>query len=200
MRQSLTHNNIVATNTPDDKTKRLQTAQSPKLNKTSMTDNRVYSSQESNNDYQRYTEKFPNGVNSSGYDKSISSSYDMYQMSPIEIAQTSTDVTDFDENEWTPQDSSYGAAIPICGWIPKSTRQLIEKAIMAVALFFICYLVVSLMIQLTSGFTSSGQSSNIHMDDDFYVEMGHDDAEGKVYNTAYYQDDDDLFDKVYYND
>ena len=32
-------------------------------------------------------------------------------------------VQDFEESEWTPPDSSYGAAIPLFGWIPKKTRQ-----------------------------------------------------------------------------
>jgi hypothetical protein len=65
-------------------------------------------------------------------------------------SSSSTDV------EWTPEDSSYGAAIPVCGCIPKHIRRMIEYCLCIILLLSF----ISGVIRLTSTFShSSSQSS-----------------------------------------
>ena len=104
-------------------------------------------------------------------------------------------LADFDETEWTPQDSAYGAAIPVCGWIPKKLRQVIEATLIAFIVFILVYLVVKTSITVSEGKSSESSSRNdtssnsvsaydngLQVDDDWYVE-----------NTQYQIDDDDYF-------
>lgn len=114
-------------------------------------------------------------------------------------------LADFDETEWTPQDSSYGAAIPICGWIPKRLRQFIEATLIVFGVFALVYLVVTTSIALsehksskdvdydkndTSG-SSSGitYDSSLAVDDDWYIEYKNDGNYG--YNNGNRNGDDD---------
>jgi hypothetical protein len=59
-------------------------------------------------------------------------------------------IADFDDSEWTPQDSAYGAAFPIFGCIPKQVRRFIEFTILALLLLGFVYLVVTTSIHITN--------------------------------------------------
>ena len=61
--------------------------------------------------------------------------------------------------EWTPADSSYGAAIPVCGWIPKNIRRIIELCLLTVLVASFVAGIVKL-IKLTIFRPSSSSSSN----------------------------------------
>ena len=98
---------------------------------------------------------------------------------------------DFDENEWTPQDSSYGAAIPICGWVPKRLRQFIEATLIGFIVFALVYFVVTTSIQIQENKHSGNHHSYYNgssyvdankFDDDWYVEF-----------SQYANDKDDYF-------
>lgn len=88
-----------------------------------------------------------------------------------------------DFKDWTPPDSAYGAAFPICGWVPKHTRRAIEITIIALFVFAIVYFVVTTSIRVTNDRASSSSSSssssqnsessgssNKLADDNFYVD------------------------------
>jgi hypothetical protein len=113
----------------------------------------------------------------------------------LSITKTKTDSSDsmFDHNDWTPQNSPYGGAFPLCGWIPKRIRQAIESMLLVVVGFGTIYFIVSVAIKLTgSGSSSSGSSSTYdELYDDHYVVAGNDDAEYVAYNV--YDDDTDDF-------
>mmetsp|Transcript_15658 Transcript_15658/g.32715 ORF Transcript_15658/g.32715 Transcript_15658/m.32715 type:complete len:519 (-) Transcript_15658:84-1640(-) len=74
--------------------------------------------------------------------------------------------------EWTPQDSSYGAAFPAFGWIPKRIRKLIESVFYVVVMSLLIYAVVKTGIMLNSGNKNSGsgsEESDFWDDDDHYL-------------------------------
>lgn len=81
------------------------------------------------------------------------------------------DVQDFEESEWTPPDSSYGAAIPLFGWIPKKTRQNIEFSILLVLVLVLVYLMVilSIMISEARRDNSLAEDTALNLDDDRYI-------------------------------
>lgn len=108
-------------------------------------------------------------------------------------------LADFDETEWTPQDSAYGAAIPVCGWVPKRLRQGIEATVIAITVFALVYLVVTTSINISESKTGGtyhhvsyndtssnsaikGYDGRLAFDDDYYVE-----------NSQYQNDEDDYF-------
>jgi len=75
--------------------------------------------------------------------------------------------------EWTPPDSAYGAAIPVCGWIPKKIRQAIEYSTISLLLFATLFFIVHTSIRLSneakdSGETSDASSESKWMTDDYY--------------------------------
>lgn len=119
--------------------------------------------------------------------------YGADRMDYLDIQATWTESTD-GEVEWTAQDSSYGAAFPCFGFVPKRIRQIIERVLIVVALILTIYMIVSMAIKLSSGISSSSSSGSLQMDDDFYVENGAYDDEN--WNAYYYvnDDNDDLFD------
>jgi hypothetical protein len=92
-------------------------------------------------------------------------------------------LADFDEAEWTPQDSAYGAAIPVCGWVPKRLRQGIEATIISFAVFVLVYLIVKTSINISESkeirasynntASSNGKGYDNGLDDDWYVENSH---------------------------
>lgn len=91
------------------------------------------------------------------------------------VTSTATD-TEYNDIDWTPEDSSYGAAFPFCGWVPKSLRQAFEKAMIALTGLLIIYAIVSIAILLTGdGDKKNGKTSTYSyddfysIDDDFYV-------------------------------
>jgi hypothetical protein len=76
--------------------------------------------------------------------------------------------------DWTPQDSSYGAAVPVCGCIPKRIRKLIEIVFVLFVTALIIFLVVKLGIKLTANEhkSSSGTDLSLWSDDDHYIANG----------------------------
>eukprot|EP00978_Attheya_sp_CCMP212_P023549 scaffold72447_cov54-Attheya_sp.AAC.6 len=77
--------------------------------------------------------------------------------------------------EWTPPDSAYGAAIPVCGWIPKKIRQAIEYSTVSLLLFATLFFIVHTSIRLSnetkdSGETSDASSESKWMTDDYYFD------------------------------
>jgi len=110
--------------------------------------------------------------------------------------------------EWTPADSSYGAAIPVCGWIPKNIRRIIELCLLTILVASFVAGIVKL-IELTIFRPSSSSSSNStqtttkttkFVNDDFYLEYDSktdsssstydDDLFSQLYNTSYYNNSD----------
>jgi len=95
---------------------------------------------------------------------------------------------DFDDAEWTPQDSAYGAAIPVCGWVPKRLRQGIEATLIALTVVALVYLVVttSMNVQehksIGKHIVYNDSFVNAEFDDDWYVEY-----------SQYQKDEDDYF-------
>ena len=79
--------------------------------------------------------------------------------------------------EWTSPDSSYGAAFPCCGFIPKKTRRVIELCLLGLASFLFIYILIKFSVIITSGLHKNGQnptnatggSKYLETDDDFYV-------------------------------
>jgi hypothetical protein len=101
-------------------------------------------------------------------------------------------LADFTEAEWTKADSSYGAAIPFGGWIPKNIRRTIEATIIALLVVGLVYLVVATSIRLSeehqssnSNATVSGSSDygGLNLDDDRYIDYSNDDYSNS--NSAY---------------
>jgi len=64
----------------------------------------------------------------------------------------------FDEAEWTPPDSSYGAAIPVGGWIPKPIRRTIEGTLIALGTLMLVYMVVTTSMRVTNERNRSKQN------------------------------------------
>jgi len=106
--------------------------------------------------------------------------------SSFSIKSTQSQIESDDDNDslnnfqdWTPPDSAYGAAFPICGWVPKHYRRLIEATIFALLAFVLVFFVVTTSIRLTlednksdvsSSENNSGASSNKFSDDDYYID------------------------------
>jgi len=129
---------------------------------------------------------------------------------------TQNSLDDFDESEWTPPDSSYGAAIPVAGWIPKHIRQLIEGTLISIGVLGVALLIVATSIRWTDGIGSTSNSVEVTdnattVGDDEYVayessyrDNGDDDGNGDDGAVAdddnAYSDDganDDFMDDVY---
>mmetsp|Transcript_7999 Transcript_7999/g.11885 ORF Transcript_7999/g.11885 Transcript_7999/m.11885 type:complete len:157 (+) Transcript_7999:229-699(+) len=90
--------------------------------------------------------------------------------------------------DWTPQDSSYGAACPMCGWIPKKIRKKMEAVVIFSAIFLLIVFLIAGSLRLSS--ESTGKRSNSarwdeNFDDDLYADD---------YSTSYNDDN------VYSND
>jgi hypothetical protein len=89
----------------------------------------------------------------------------------------------FKDNEWTPPDSSYGAACPVCGCIPKHVRRMVEFTLIAIMVVGFVYLLITTSINLSderdtsksqhrhnNSTASSSSSSSSLTDDDLYLE------------------------------
>jgi hypothetical protein len=95
------------------------------------------------------------------------------------LQRTHTDeesATDFDESDWTPPDSSYGAACPVCGWIPKHARQKIEFSLIALSVFGFLWAVVATSTHVSNArkvATMQNETgyNNLALEDDFYVDV-----------------------------
>jgi hypothetical protein len=80
--------------------------------------------------------------------------------------------TEVDENfqDWTPHDSSYGAAFPICGWIPKDVRRAIEFTLLSGVVLVLVYLVVTTSIKVRDRI--DGDSSNMDISNANHNDQG----------------------------
>uniref|UniRef100_A0A7R9WQS7 Uncharacterized protein n=1 Tax=Craspedostauros australis TaxID=1486917 RepID=A0A7R9WQS7_9STRA len=115
--------------------------------------------------------------------------YNLYREASLKTSSTDDmSLRDFREKDWTPQDSGYGAACPVCGWIPKPVRRAIEYTLIVGMVIFMVYIVVVASIQLKkersqneSNVTSDNYDGGVQTDDDLYQEYS---------NDHYYQDDD----------
>lgn len=90
-------------------------------------------------------------------------------------------VGDFKESEWTPEDSSYGAACPLFGWIPKSTRRSIEFALLLLLVIGLVYLMVMLSIVISEARSDNSIADDtavLDLDDDRYIGYTDDDQGG----------------------
>lgn len=68
------------------------------------------------------------------------------------------DMQMFSEADWTPPDSSYGAAIPVGGCIPKNIRRLIEWTILAGLFLGVVMFLIATSIRLHSEGDSNGSA------------------------------------------
>jgi hypothetical protein len=113
-------------------------------------------------------------------------------------------LADFEDSEWTQPDSSYGAAVPFGGWIPKNIRRTIETTLIAILFIGLVYAVVATSIRVTEE-TSSRHSNTtgngtdyggLNLDDDRYIAYGNDDASsiyGYKSNDDAYSNGDDTY-------
>lgn len=118
-----------------------------------------------------------------------------------DMSQTDS-LASFHESEWTPQDSAYGAACPVCGCIPKHVRRMIEFSLIAIMVVGFVWILVATSIQVTNARKDAMQSNStdyhngqmIAVDDDFYVEVTNDDLmvddEANLYDDMQALDDD----------
>jgi hypothetical protein len=124
---------------------------------------------------------------------------------PLNSSMSSSEdtISNFRSSEWTPHDSAYGAACPVCGSLPKHTRRMIEFSLIAGMVIGFVYLLVTTSIDLSnskstrtisgSNATASDEyiSGQIALDDDLYA----------AYNRNGDDDlyDDQIDDAVYYD-
>lgn len=100
-----------------------------------------------------------------------------------------------DDVEWTPQDSSYGAACPVCGCIPKLYRVYIEYALMVVITATLVAFTVHFISPLTffhSSHNRTAQNSTISVissltNDDIYEEYITQNTKAATDDTYYNQ-------------
>jgi hypothetical protein len=91
-------------------------------------------------------------------------------------------VLDFQESEWTPPDSSYGAAIPVFGWVPKTTRRYIEFLLMLLLIAGLVYLVVTISFIISEARHDNSINNGgtlDFLDDDRYVDYTDDTTSGQ---------------------
>jgi len=125
-------------------------------------------------------------------------------------SSTGDSIADFDDSEWTPPDSSYGAACPVCGFIPKRVRQMIEMTLIAAMIFFLIYLLVTTSMKIADahrkeGSENASSTAPVVTDDDVYVEKysNGDDANAVVADDNYINDgyiDDNYVNNIEYVD
>jgi hypothetical protein len=112
-------------------------------------------------------------------------------------------IGDFDSSDWTTPDSAYGAACPVCGWVPKRVRRMIEVSLITGMAFGFVYLVVTTSMHInnerngqkgTQNTTDSYNGGQIALDDDLYVAYNQNNVDDDDYYT------DDANDGYYYTD
>jgi len=84
--------------------------------------------------------------------------------------------------EWTPQDSSYGAAVQAFGWVPKRIRKLLEVVFVVLMMALLIFVVVKTGIKLKS--SGSGGGEDNYFEDDDHYEAFNDSSEGSESNDA----------------
>jgi hypothetical protein len=90
----------------------------------------------------------------------------------------------FSEEDWTPLDTSYGAAIPFGGYIPKTIRRLIEHCILALFVLTLTGLVVVTSIKLRAAASSGGASGGSSSTSPSYVTTFDDDWGSNATNAT----------------
>eukprot|EP00588_Corethron_pennatum_P009989 CAMPEP_0194267428 /NCGR_PEP_ID=MMETSP0169-20130528/1930_1 /TAXON_ID=218684 /ORGANISM="Corethron pennatum, Strain L29A3" /LENGTH=451 /DNA_ID=CAMNT_0039008259 /DNA_START=260 /DNA_END=1615 /DNA_ORIENTATION=- len=65
--------------------------------------------------------------------------------------------------DWTPEDSSYGAACPVCGCLPKRFRRLIEFSLYTALGFILIFVVVMFSIKLTEDVVTNNTDDDYHL-------------------------------------
>jgi hypothetical protein len=71
--------------------------------------------------------------------------------------------------EWTPQDSSYGAAVSAFGWLPKRIRKLAESVFVVLTFAILVYLVIKIGAEISRTHSSSSGGDLDLDDDDHYI-------------------------------
>jgi len=71
--------------------------------------------------------------------------------------------------EWTPQDSSYGAAVSAFGWLPKRIRKLAEAAFVVLTFAILVYLVIKIGAEISRTHSSASGGDLDLDDDDHYI-------------------------------
>lgn len=96
-------------------------------------------------------------------------------------------LADFQESEWTPPDSSYGAAIPVAGWIPKHIRRTIEASLIALSVLGLVFVIVTTSMRITDETNKKHNSSYYEvMNNQFDTAAGATDDLSNVYSTGDY--------------
>lgn len=110
--------------------------------------------------------------------------------------------------DWTPPDSSYGAAIPVGGWIPKRIRRNIERSLSICIVVLIVYVIVTASLRAERNKHDGGNnnsnsvydSGRLDLDDDRYIAYDDamyvrrdDDEENEMNNE--HDDEDDYFEE-----
>ena len=72
-----------------------------------------------------------------------------------------------DNIEWTPQDSSYGAACQMFGWVPKRLRKIAEGILLMIILGLLIFGIVKTGMHMKA--SGSGEEASYFSDDDHYV-------------------------------
>jgi len=81
--------------------------------------------------------------------------------------------------EWTPRDSSYGAAVSACGWVPKRIRRLIEAVFVILTFAILVFIVIKIGQEISSHAHSSGSVGDLDLDDDDHYIAHNNDNNGK---------------------
>lgn len=79
---------------------------------------------------------------------------------------TKDSLYDFHESEWTPPDSSYGAAIPIAGCIPKHIRRAIEVTLIGLGVIGLVFLIVTTSIRVSEEVSKNRDGGDANSDFD----------------------------------
>jgi len=94
-----------------------------------------------------------------------------------------------DNIEWTPQDSSYGAAVPAFGWIPKRIRKLLEIVFVVIITALLIFFVTKTGMRLKSSGTGGGE--DIYFEDDDHYLAFNDDGRSSQGSDSNHSDSND---------
>lgn len=91
-----------------------------------------------------------------------------------EYSSDAETVSNFSSSEWTPADSAYGAACPVCGCIPKRVRRMIEFSLIAGMFFAFVYILVKTSVNIADERNNSLKNTTYIdvLDDDLYGGYG----------------------------
>jgi len=113
---------------------------------------------------------------------------------PISRTKSAQDsIADFDDSEWTPPDSSYGAACPVCGFIPKHVRQMIEMSLIAAMVFLLIYLLVTTSMKIADAHRQEGGADGDISAADQYFSSNNNNRTGNSASGNNVVTDDDVY-------